>query len=280
MMATEFSESSYAFALTRDLVGGALGTVVGAPEFPTLQQEGSSGGGYDVKIPLQAVAVFFQFKVPQVLRRNSRLRPPGFPIPYYRIPLRTKIPNQHQLLLALESQHELVFYAAPSFHQSQELDRHYRASAVASHSVFFLPSDAGTLDEDDHHIAYCRNSSVGWCYSEPTRIEREISAENASAKIQDAVNHAPKRTPAQFAAALAERVMNVINRRRPNEGDIHWDLAATSEFPDFSERISRIPDEPFEPARIENRFSTIALSARNRLGCEVMIFGKSAKAVT
>lgn len=273
---TEFSESSYAFAVARDLVGGALGKVVGAPEFPTLRQEGAGGGGYDIRIPLQAVAVFFQFKVPQVLRRSSKGRPPNFPIPYYRIPLRTKRPNQHQLLLDLESDNQLVFYAAPSFHQNQELSEHYLRSVVADHSVFFLPSDIGLLDESNHHIAYCQTSSIGWCFSEPTRIERQISAKAASTKIQYAVAHAPERSPEMFTTELAQVVVNIVNKQGREQTTEGFGLLQPAyEASASGGRIEQIPDKPFKPIpRIVGGMSQIAEVARTHLGCEMLIFGK------
>jgi hypothetical protein len=282
MNVTEFSESSFAFAVTRDLVGGALGKVVGAPEFPTLRQEGACGGGYDVKIPLQAVAVFFQFKVPQVLRRISKLRPPNFPIPYYRIPLRTKRPNQHQLLLDLESHNELVFYAAPRFHQSQELSQHYLRSAVADHSAFFLPSDIGPLDQSNHHIAYCQTASIGWCFSEPTRIKRNISAEAASTKIQYAVAYAPERSPEKFTTELAQVVVSIVNEQAREQTTEGFDLLPqVYEETDSGERIEQIPDKPFKPIpKIVGGMSQIAQVARAYLGCEMMIFGNSSNAVS
>jgi hypothetical protein len=279
---TEFSESSYAFAVARDLVGGALGTIVGAPEFPTLRQEGAGGGGYDIRIPLQAVAVFFQFKVPQVLRRSSRGRPPNFPIPYYRIPLRTKRPNQHQLLLDLESQHKLVFYAAPLFHQSNDLNQYYVQSAVANHSAFFLPSDIGQLDERDHHIAYCQTSSVGWYCSEPTKIKRSISAKAASKTIQHAVANAPKRSPEQFIEQLAEVVVKIVNKQAPEQTSEGFGLLQqVYEEPASGKRIAQIPDKPFEPITgIVGGISQIAEIVRAHLSCELLVFGKLSETVS
>jgi hypothetical protein len=264
-----------------------LGNVVGAPEFPSLRKEGSNEGGYDIKIPLQAVAVFFQFKVPQVLQRDSYLRPTGFPLPYYRIPLRTKTPNQHKLLLDLESRNELVFYAAPKFHQDQSLDRHYRNSEVASNSAFFLPSDVGILDEKAHHIAYCSNSSVGWICSQPTRMKSGSSFQEASVKIHNAVSQAPSRSPDEFMDLLARTVVDVINQRVNEEIDdnliqghqikvkLHNVYEAIENLPDEQfEVIEKIPDEQFESLNYDDRFSTISRLVRTRVGCEILIFAK------
>jgi len=55
------SEFSYGFALTRELVSRLGLAAWGAPEFPTQNEEGKSGG-YDVKLP-GLVPIFIQFKV-------------------------------------------------------------------------------------------------------------------------------------------------------------------------------------------------------------------------
>ena len=126
MITADFSESSFAFAITHEMANGKLGNVVGRPEIPTLRQEGSSGGGYDVKIPVHHIPLFFQFKVPQVVTRTSYKKPIGYGLPYYRIHLRTHRPNQHQMLLDLESTNiGCVYYSTPLFHQDQCLDGYY-----------------------------------------------------------------------------------------------------------------------------------------------------------
>lgn len=51
-MKPEMSEFSYGFAFTNELMTSPGGHVIAAPEFPSLQKEGTPGGGYDVKIPL------------------------------------------------------------------------------------------------------------------------------------------------------------------------------------------------------------------------------------
>src|SRR5687768_1471231 len=101
MASCEFSEFSYGYALTHSITS-ALGAALGnAPIFPSLIQEGSSGGGYDVKLPIVPFPMFLQFKIPHVLTRSSSLKPSSYSVPYYRMPIRTRRPNQHQLLLQL-----------------------------------------------------------------------------------------------------------------------------------------------------------------------------------
>jgi hypothetical protein len=170
LASAEFSEFSYGFALTHALVSALASVLPAAPIFPSLLQEGSSGGGHDLKLPLVPIPLFLQFKVPSVLTRSSSLRPPGFSLPYYRMPLRTKPPNQHQLLLDLEITEPLVYYAAPRFDTVNDLDSHFVASRVHTHSLFIKPSAIGTLSVGSHHLSYRAGSTATWIHSEPKRI--------------------------------------------------------------------------------------------------------------
>jgi hypothetical protein len=120
-----FTEFSFGYALTDNLIHAGLPSTSAAPVFPSLIAEGSAGGGYDVKIPARPVPLFLQFKIPQVVRRRSVNMPPGFAKPYLRMHLRTKRPNQHRLLLRLEAKGNLVAYATPGFWTTKDLDTHF-----------------------------------------------------------------------------------------------------------------------------------------------------------
>ena len=58
-MEANFSEFSYGYAITEELAGGKVGRLLGAPIFPSLYNEGQSGGGYDVQLPLQGAPLFY-----------------------------------------------------------------------------------------------------------------------------------------------------------------------------------------------------------------------------
>lgn len=84
MVTAGFSEFSFGYALTDSLINTLAFPLGGAPVFPSLQQEGSTGGGYDVHLPAIPYPLFLQFKIPQVLSRHSSLCPPGYVAPYSR----------------------------------------------------------------------------------------------------------------------------------------------------------------------------------------------------
>lgn len=129
-MKPDFSEFSYGYAVTEELVSQDTASVIAAPVFPSLYAEGRKGGGYDVKIPLVGTPVFLQFKLSEQLQRtNAKEHRAGLlSVPYLRMHLRpTRHSDQHNLLLALESSEEAVFYVAPEFVRPDELNSHYLA---------------------------------------------------------------------------------------------------------------------------------------------------------
>src|ERR1700690_2714236 len=73
MIWPQFSEFSFGYALTDNLVNKVLTGSKGVPVFPSLQEEGKQGGGYDVKIPLRSAPLFLQFKLPQIVRRHRNV---------------------------------------------------------------------------------------------------------------------------------------------------------------------------------------------------------------
>ncbi|MDD4402044.1 MAG: hypothetical protein PHI24_09275 [Desulfitobacteriaceae bacterium] len=59
-MQPDFSESTYGFACTYELVNAC--SLRKVPIFPTLHEEGQSGGGFDVKVDFLGYPLFLQFQ--------------------------------------------------------------------------------------------------------------------------------------------------------------------------------------------------------------------------
>lgn len=174
-MKPEISEFSYGFALTNELVGWVA--LSAAPIFPSLIEEGKAGGGYDVKLDRPGVPLFLQFKrshcmVRQSAREYKAVVAMGgaLNVPYYRFPITEALTSdQHEMLLALDDGTNLVFYAAPRFHQINEINQAWSRTDVARRSLFVAPSTIGPLDDAQHHIAF--DSANTWLCSEPRAIE-------------------------------------------------------------------------------------------------------------
>jgi hypothetical protein len=171
-MTPEISEFSYGFALTNELVGWA--PLAAAPVFPSLIEEGKSGGGYDVRLDMAGVALYLQFKRADCMKRRSakEISAHGLSIslPFYRFKItETGKSDQHELLLALNEVEDLVFYAAPRFHELSEINEAWHANRVADGSIFVSPGAIGPLDDESHHVAYDEHNA--WLCSEPKPLD-------------------------------------------------------------------------------------------------------------
>ncbi|MCF7981913.1 MAG: hypothetical protein K9K86_08005 [Pseudomonadales bacterium] len=168
-MDADFSEFSYGYAVTEELATKNKGSVIGAPRFPSLYEEGKKGG-YDVQIPFSGRAIFLQFKLSNYLERcNAKEHKKGLlNVPYYRMHLRPmRHSDQHRLLLDLETSGETVFYIAPEFHLPSELNSYYLNKTIISNSAAFSPKDIGPLpDNDKHYVVYKKKANIGYICSE------------------------------------------------------------------------------------------------------------------
>lgn len=184
-MTPEISEFSYGFALTNEIVGWA--PTMAAPLFPSLIEEGKEGGGYDVKLELPAVALYLQFKradcmVRATAREVSEHRLP-INLPFYRFNItQAGKSDQHELLLALDEGGDLIFYAAPRFHELAEINDAWALNRIADRSIFISPSEIGRLDNKSHHVAY--DYRRAWLCSNPKEVEFIVS-EDLVRRIQN-----------------------------------------------------------------------------------------------
>ena len=258
MYSSFFTEFSFGYALTDNIIHAGLpGMPAAAPIFPSLIAEGSAGGGYDVKIPAAPVPLFLQFKIPQVIRRRSVNMPAGFSKPYLRMPLRTKRPNQHQLLLDLEAQGNLVAYATPDFWTVKDLDKHFVGQRVHLETCYFSPTDIGALDVLSHHVAYCPGMSDAWVLSTPKPFKGHFRPEAFGKRIEGAVRDAREQEPLEFLEGLLGQIVELTDREGLAKAPAHLHEGVES-------RVTRVARE-------------VAYLAQVRLGCTFAIAGKRTK---
>ncbi len=194
-MKPDFSEFSYGYAVTEELVSLRRASLIAAPMFPSLYDEGKPGGGYDVKIPISGRPVFLQFKLSDKLERtNSKeYQSRTLNLPYYRMHIRPqKHSNQHKLLLKLEAAGETVFYIAPEFHLPSELNKFYLSRQVVSHSAAFSPQDIGAMpDDDEHYVVFERGAAIGYRCSDAAK---EVSKFSLSNGLESVLNQQDKKS--------------------------------------------------------------------------------------
>jgi hypothetical protein len=218
------SEFSYGYALTEELASGTLGSLIGAPIFPSLIQEGQVGGGYDLQLPIVGAPLFLQFKLSDRMVYRSAAEWHLFNTPYYRMHLRpARHSDQHALLQALESSGEEVYYVAPYFHTTEELNVHYSYRTVADNSVWFRPSDIGTLpDNDDHYLTF--ETSTAWAYfcsEEPRKLDTKRSKEGVRERLSEAYERRKDKLDQEFFRTLADEILEIS--RDSKESAIHFD---------------------------------------------------------
>jgi hypothetical protein len=171
-----YTEFSFGYAFTENLIRWAPVNPTGAPVFPNLLQEAELG--YDMHLNLPGCPLFFQYKLPELMVKSTAAeiavhRIPGIQIPFFRMPLiRRDLSRQHERLMELERRFPgTVLYAAPQLRDVVTFNAAYNAAQVHLYSAFFSPVDIGPLPDDKSHIvAYRAGLASAWLCSEPREI--------------------------------------------------------------------------------------------------------------
>lgn len=215
-MKLSFTEFSYGYAFTENLIRSSATAPKGAPIFPNLVQEAKLG--YDIKINFPAVPLFFQFKLPETMKRSTAFEIssggcPGLSVPFFRMGvMRKDLSRQHERLIGLESQHpDCVYYAAPALKTLRTFNKAYDAGKMAEKSAFFSPRDIGPLpDTKPHSIAFAEDLSVAFFCSEPKSI-KAIPFEKLNAIVQSKLDQKSAQTLERMAAILTEDVLSLAS---------------------------------------------------------------------
>lgn len=220
-MSPDFSEFSYGYAVTAELVASSKATLAAAPLFPSLYEEGKPGGGYDVKIPTRGTPIFLQFKLSDYLNRtNAKEYPSPIPtLPYYRMHLRPRNhSHQHQLLIDLEHSGETVFYIAPEFHLLSELNHFYISKTIILNSAAFSPLELKPLPDDEkHYVVFKRGASDGYfCSNNPIQVQK-ISIKNGLGNLIQSRNIQPRDLDEQALKKISENMLKALSHQQHRE---------------------------------------------------------------
>ena len=178
-----FSEFSYGFSFTENLISKGPNRPRYAPVLPNLRDEKKYG--YDIKIRMPGVIFFFQFKIPEarVSPSADEIRKFGIgnthpilrlDLPFLRMPItKSSASNQHEKLIKCEQMKQntsgRVFYATPLFIHPHDLNSKFQSSSVHLGSGLISPEEIGPLMPGDHHaVAYGmekNNPLYGWICS-------------------------------------------------------------------------------------------------------------------
>lgn len=224
-MRSLISEFSYGFALTHELVL-SLGSLVAAPVFPSLIEEGKAGGGYDVKLEAPGLPLFLQFKRSERLTRGTaREIKAGAPLtlPYHRVALTARRDSdQHDMLIELDQAPNVVFYAAPMFHQKEEFDEAFLDGEVRARSFFVSPAAIGVFADDGaHHLSFDGTTCV--VMSKPKVVPSYGARELASLLLERLqADKRPLRAVVDAAIASAEGARERMRQILRARGDLDY----------------------------------------------------------
>jgi hypothetical protein len=211
-MHAEFTEATYAFSVVGELMTGGFG-VTAVPAFPSQWSEGREGG-FDVEVPFVAGSVFLQFKLSEWMVRTSAQQWNLFHQEYFRFwlhsPTRSK---QHQLLLDLEGTPADVYYAAPAFRESAELNDHYFGGRVCDNSIAVPPIEIGPLpDTLDHCVCFRTAAGVRFFSSDPEGARRMRGGRSLQEVLMSVAM--TERIDETYFARLHEVLLQILREHR------------------------------------------------------------------
>jgi hypothetical protein len=214
----QFSEFSYGYCLTEDLVIGQGTPLTAAPVFPSLVEEGELGAGYDVRLNRPGTPLFLQFKlVHQMVRGTANEAKLGhFQPPFYRMHLRSRgISDQHESLLSLEQSGSDVFYVAPGFHTTAYLNTAYADRRVWDRSFRISPSLIGPLPDDKAHHVTFKNSNGVWrfCSEIPSKEGHAPDTEEIAGSLRRKIAERGNRNLREQIAELDATLVDIVKTR-------------------------------------------------------------------
>ena len=213
-----YTEFSFGYAFTENLIRSTPISPSGAPVFPNLVQEGRLG--YDVRIDLPSQPLYFQYKLPEILTRDTAreiaaLSLRGIRTNFFRMSLmRRHHSRQHQLLINLESTSpRSVYYAAPLMENVCCFNAAYTRAEVHKRTIFFSPQDIRPLPDDKQHvIAYRGDLSYGWFLCEPMEIPAFWFGEIVE-RVSRGFDEPRYRTLAKAAESIRSNVLRFLPPR-------------------------------------------------------------------
>jgi hypothetical protein len=165
---------------------------------------------------LPGAPIFLQFKrADPMVRRTAQEASAFSTLPFFRMYLRRRNhSDQHQLLIDLEKDGNLVLYAAPGFSTPFELSNAYSADRVTDESMFVRPSAIGPLlDDAKHWVAFQVSPRLAYWCSEPKRLDTEAVDALFGYQLRQRALAAPPRDADSFFLDVAEELLRTYERR-------------------------------------------------------------------
>lgn len=211
-----YTEFSFGYAFTENIIRSSATGPKTAPIFPNLVQEAQKG--FDVRIDLPGLPLFFQYKLPELMKRDTAreiatYNLAGMKVPFFRMPLMPSgLSRQHELLINLEKKYpKTVLYASPRMQDRRAFNVAYANGVVHRKSIFFSPKDIGYLPNPRaHSIAYRDGLSYAWLCSEPKEI-RATTFETLSQEVLHRFEQPRFQTLRAAATEMRQLVRSVVS---------------------------------------------------------------------
>ena len=208
MVAIGISEFSFGYAFLYEQTQVHWNNLTAAPILPSLQQEANAG--WDVHLPVEGEAFFYQFKLTDYLfRHNARFISNGtYASPYFRVSLHRRENNrQHRLLRAHCRTNPNTFYVVPELQTIPAFNAAFLAHNLTGHTRLFSLGDCEDIaptDGSEHCITF-QTGELAWDFhSERVRKERSFFG----SRLEDLYTertHVPRQIDVRFARELLER---------------------------------------------------------------------------
>ena len=240
-MKLDYTEFSFGYAFTENLIL-SYAKPRSAPYFPNLRQEAKLG--YDVCIDFPGCPLFFQYKLPELMSRDTakELSHPclkgKLKAPFFRMHLMS---NQHEQLIKLEKDwKDSVYYATPRMENICLFNDAYINEEVHKRSFLFSPVDIDQLpDNRKHSIAYCDKGA--WVCSEPRKI-KTFTFKDIEAKIVESLKESRRSSLESVANEIRKKILEPIPPHfKEYASQIEEQIIAKfSERPEIDSRTRRV----------------------------------------
>jgi hypothetical protein len=229
------------------------------------------------------VAFFFQFKIPEVMRRKSWLITGGrLSVPFYRMNLRHEgLFAQHRGLLACESYGKTVYYVCPRFHTNLELDHSFSKGEIHQLSAWFRPSKVTPPDYNSRHGAvYDYSGTKAEVRSkDPYRHEGHFDFATFARDWRSAVELATRQSNEEFFGGLVQELRSA--GAKTNEELVELQAELADRLRDRQEG-NTVPDtSAAEPSSIlglppppQSEAMKAQSLARSLFGLEILVGGR------
>lgn len=247
-MKPKISEFSYGYALTEELVTYFKhSNIKSAPVFPSLYEEGRQGGGYDMTIETKTFPLFIQFKLSEYITATAKSKEVKANVykkgkRFYRMKIwAKKYSKQHDLLLSLQQKNPYVYYAAPMFYKTEELNEYYLNRGIIKNSAFLTPRTIGDINDlEEHSVCFGGIGQEVYRFSSPQNLGvlQDFDLWSASSTASEEVARISSLNNVDSWRIIEQAMIDIlIEHRIVNEASL-FDIPAMTSGRSYLERVA------------------------------------------